>query len=210
MMLKRALALIGPDGTMRALPENVVADSKGNVIIEFAILAPVFLLLLLGTFDIGQMVYGRAVLHGAVEEAARSSSLETANTAEADAKVEAAIAPILPNATFESSRVSYFDFNDVGRPEAWNDLDGDGTCNGGETYTDENRNGNWDPDVGVSGNGGAGDVVLYTVTVAYHPTFGVPFPGNQEGDRTFSATAVKKNQPFADQDSYGSDAGSCD
>jgi hypothetical protein len=210
MMPKRALGLAGPSGSIRSLPANVVADSKGNVIIEFAILAPVFVLLLLGTFDIGQMVYGRAVLHGAVEEAARSSSLETADTEEADEKVEAVILPILPNATVESSRMSYFDFTDIGRPEAWNDIDADGTCNDGETFTDENRNGQWDADVGTSGNGGAGDVVLYTVTVAYQPTFPVPFLGGYEEARTLSATAVKKNQPFADQDSYGSDAGACD
>ncbi|MCB2072460.1 MAG: pilus assembly protein [Novosphingobium sp.] len=200
---------LGAAASLRALPARIAQDREGNAILEFAILAPVFLLLLLGTFDIGQMVYGRAVLHGAVEEAARSSSLETANTQVADEKVENALAPILPNASVESSRLSYFDFTDIGRPEAWNDANDDGTCNDGETFTDENRNGAWDADVGSDGNGGAGDVVLYTVTVTYTPTFNVPFLHNHDGSRSFSATAVKKNQPFADQDDYGSDAGSC-
>ena len=131
---------LGAAASLRALPARIAQDREGNAILEFAILAPVFLLLLLGTFDIGQMVYGRAVLHGAVEEAARSSSLETANTQVADEKVENALAPILPNASVESSRLSYFDFTDIGRPEAWNDANDDGTCNDGETFTDENRN----------------------------------------------------------------------
>ena len=209
MMPGRSLQRAGLDGSLRNLPGRIAADREGNAIIEFAILAPVFLLLLLGTFDLGQMVYGRAVLHGAVQEAARTSSLETANTDEADQKVEDIILPILPNATVTSSRVSYLDIADIGRPEAWNDLDDSGTCNDGETFTDENRNGVWDADVGKSGNGGANDVVLYTVTVDYQPVFKVPFM-EQEDQRTLSATAVKKNQPFADQNDYGSDAGACD
>jgi hypothetical protein len=196
-------------GSPGALLARIAAARDGNTIVEFSIMAPVFLLLLLGTFDIGQMVYGRAVLHGAVQEAARNSSLETSNTEEADEKVESAIMPVLPGATMETSRVSYFDFNDVGRPEAWNDSDDSGTCDNGESFTDENRNGAWDADVGQSGNGGAGDVVLYTVTVTYTPVFNVPYLHNHDGTRTFSATAVKKNQPFAEQEEYGSDAGVC-
>ena len=187
-----------------------LADSRaGNAITEFAILAPVFLLLMMGTFDLGQMIYAKAMLHGVVEAAARSSSLETANTTVADAKVKKDLEPILPGATFETKRVSYFDFADVGRPEQWNDANDDGLCSDGETFTDENRNGHWDADVGASGNGGAGDVVLYTVTVTYKPVFAVPLLKNDEGNRTLSATAVKKNQPFADQKTYGSDAGVC-
>ncbi len=195
-------------GTRRA-PAGIAGDRKGNVIIEFALLAPVFLLLLLGTFDLGQMIYAKAMLHGAVEAAARSSSLETANTAVADTKVKGEIAPILPGATMTTKRVSYFDFADIGRPEQWNDSNDDGACDDGETFTDENRNGHWDADVGTSGNGGSGDVVLYTVTVTYKPVFAVPLLHNSNGLRTMSATAVKKNQPFADQKEYGSDAGSC-
>ena len=192
----------------RASSAGIGPCRKGSVIIEFAILAPVFLLLLLGTFDIGQMVYARSVLHGAVEEAARSSSLETADTTAADDKVKAAITPVLPHASFSSSRLSYYDFSDIGRAGQWNDSDGDGICDNGESYVDENGNGSWDADVGESGNGGAGDVVLYTVRVTYTPVFAVPFLANH-GQRTLEAVAVKKNQPFATQQQYGSDAGVC-
>lgn len=194
---------------LRTVMSGIAAARDGVTAIEFGILAPVFLLLMLGTFDIGQMIYGRAILNGAVQQAARSSSLETANTTDADQKVREAILPILPGATMTSERVSYYDFADIGRPEAWDDSNNNAICDNGESYTDENGNGMWDSDVGTSGNGGAGDVVLYTVNISYVPTFPVPFLNNQDGRRTFTATAVKKNQPFADQAEYGSEAGTC-
>ena len=185
----------------------VAQDGAGAV--EFALVAPVFLLLLLGIFDIGQMAYGKAILSGAVERAARDGTLETVDTAAADAKVRAAILPILPNATFSSSRRSYYDFADVSRPEKFTDLNGNGTCNAGEPFIDENRSGTWEADVGKTGNGGAGDVVLYTVNVTYRPLFSAKFMYNSGATNTLTAVGVRKNQPFANQPGYGSSAGTC-
>lgn len=209
MMFSRTLLPSRNAAALRAVIARIAAARDGVTAIEFGILAPVFLLLLLGTFDVGQMVYGRAILHGVVQEAARSSSLETANTTEADNKVLDAVLPILPGATMSSERISYYDFADIGRPESWDDANNNDTCDNGESYTDENGNGSWDSDVGESGNGGAGDVVLYKVTVTYSPAFPVPFLNNHDGQRTFTATAVKKNQPFAEQMGYGSEARTC-
>lgn len=184
-------------------------ERGGAAVIEFAIVAPVFLLLLLGTFDIGQMAYGKAILNGVVEKAARSSSLETADTSAADNMVKDALKPILPGATFATTRKSYFDFSDIDRPEKWTDTDNNGTCNDGEPFIDENRNGGWDASIGVAGNGGAGDVVLYTVTVTYEPIFTSKLLGNWNAARTLTAVGVRKNQPFAAQIGYGSSAGTC-
>lgn len=175
-------------------------------VVEFALVAPVFLLLLMGTFEIGHMAYANAVLNGAVEEAARSATLETNDTSEADGKVEDIIRKVVPDAEFASTRKSYFDFKDLDRPEQWNDANRNGECDNDENFVDENGNGEWDDDIGLGGNGGAGDVVLYTVTVAYQPIFPIPFVGEQK----LTATAVKKNQPFANQDGYGNDAGVCE
>jgi Flp pilus assembly pilin Flp len=187
-----------------------LADNRdGAAAIEFAIVAPVFLLLLMGFLDIGQMAYSKAVLNGAVEAAARSSSLETGDTTVADNMVKAAIAPILPNGAVVTSRKSYFDFTDVGRPEKFTDNNGDGTCNPGEPYVDENRSGQWEADIGKAGNGGAGDVVLYTVTVTYKPVFLTRSMMGYDTNRTLTAVGVRKNQPFANQQGYGSSAGTC-
>lgn len=118
-------------------------------------------------------------------------------------------APSCRGAEITSKRVSYYDFVDVGRAERWNDGNGNGICDEDETYTDENSNGQWDEDIGVNGNGGANDTVVYTVTARYSPAFPIPFMPDAWRDATLTATAVKKNQPFANQAEYGTAAGSC-
>lgn len=185
-------------------------DQRGVTIIEFAIVAPAFLMMLIGMLDIGQVIYGKSLLNGAVQAAARSSSLETGNTAAADAMVAERVARILPGVEIESTRTSYYDFADIGRAEQWNDADGSGDCNDGEAYTDENSNGAWDEDIGVSGNGGANDVVLYKVVATYTPLFKVPFMPQAWDKRSIEASAIRKNQPFANQTGYSSKAGTCD
>lgn len=195
---------------MRWIFARLRRDRRGISAVEFGVIAPVFLTMLLGTLDIGHMVYAQSVLNGAVQHAARASSLETGDTTAADAEVLAQIEPVLPDVSISSSRTSYYDFDDIERAEAWNDADGDGSCDNGETYTDENGNGAWDSDIGVAGNGGANDVVVYTVTATYEPVFRVPFLPDSWAERTLTSRTVRKNQPFADQESYGGEAGSCD
>lgn len=195
--------------TVAPMVRVLAVDRSGVTATEFAIIAPVFLSLLVGTFDLGQMAYGISVLNGAVQKAARDSALETANTDQADAVVEQIISPVFPGARVSSTRTSYYDFVDIGRAERWNDANNNGDCDIGESYVDENDNGQWDRDVGVSGNGGANDVVVYRVSVRYTPIFKVPFMPEQWNERTLTSTAIKKNQPFATQQEYGSSAGVC-
>lgn len=191
--------------TARAL----VGDSAGATIVEFAFILPLFLLVIIGCLDVGQMVYGIGVLDGAVEKAARDSTLETGNTAVADAKVADVIGRVLPGARVTSTRESYYAFSDIDRPERWNDSNNDGSCSTGETYVDENSNGSWDQDIGANGNGGANDVVVYKVTVAYDPVFAIPLVPLDWNTRRISSTAVHRNQPFATQQGYGSASGTC-
>lgn len=188
---------------------QLARDERGVSATEFALIAPVFLTLLVGIFDAGQEAYGISVLNGAVQKAARDSSLEITDLGYADAMVQKQVAPILPGATFKSSRTSYNDYKDIGRPEKWNDANNNGTCDAGESYVDENGSGDWDDDIGKEGNGGADDVVVYQMTVDYEPTFKVPFMPNHWTKRSLTASAIKKNQPFANQVGYGSTAGTC-
>lgn len=202
---------------------RLLRSQRGIAATEFGLIAPVFFLFVFGMFHIGHMVYAKAVFEGAVERAARESSLETADTTAADNMVKTLVKPILPNVTLITTRTSYFDFADIARPEKWTDNKGkdafgnwinypgrnNGICDQGEAYVDENRSGQWESDIGSQGNGGAGDVVLYTVKATYTPLFQVPFLPSQWTDKQLVATAVKKNQPFALQTKYATTAGTC-
>ena len=197
-------------GTGAAGVQSLAQDNSGAGTLEFALVIPMFLTLIFGVIDLGQMAYGQSVLNGAVEQAARNSALETANTTATDQAVKDTITPILPGATVTSTRTNYYDFADIGRKEKWTDSNANGTCDNGEPYVDENANGRWDSEIGENGNGGANDVVVYTVTAVYTPIIAIPLvPTTFRQQITLKSSALKKNQPFANQVSYGTITGTC-
>lgn len=198
-----------PNLTRRHFVAQLRDDEQGTTVMEFGLMATVFVTLLLGLFDLGQLAYTQSVLNGAAQSAARASSLESGNTATADARVQKMVRTTAPNAVVTTSRVSYFDFDDIERAESWNDSNNSGICDDGESYADENGNGQWDEDIGSDGNGGASDVIVYTVTVSYDPVFPNPFRPGGTKKHTLTSSTVKKNQPFADQPGYGATAGTC-
>jgi Flp pilus assembly protein TadG len=180
----------------------------GNTVLEFAMIMPVFFMLLFGVANVGQMLYGKVLLNGAIEAAARTSGTETGNTTVADQIVRNIVSPVLPGAAYTITRYNYDDFTDVGRMEKWTDGNANGTCDNGETYIDENNDGAWD-NVRQSGQGGASDVVVYQVKVVYTPLFKIPLMPSQWRQFTLNSQAVKKNQPFAVQAGAGTNTGSC-
>ena len=177
-------------------------DERGVAIIEFAMIAPVLLLMLMGLLDLAFNMYTTEMLQGAIESTARNSSIEGAssNDAQLDAVVTTAVRAVAPSATLTFNRRSYSSFTEAGRPEDYTDVDNDGTCNHGEPFEDANGNGAWDLDRGKAGFGGARDALLYTVTVNYQRPFPVAaFIPGQTKNFTLSAVTVLRNQPYGQQ-----------
>lgn len=186
-------------------------NESGATIIEFALIAPTFFIMLMGVFDIGYAVYVKSVLSGAVQKAARDSALETGASAltTIDGEVERSVLNVAGHADVSFERKSYFEFTDVGRSEVYADDNGNGACDNNETFEDENSNGVWDADIGRAGVGGARDVVLYTVNVKYAQLFPLyEFLGRSQ-DRMLSSTSLLKNQPFGQQGEAVLTVGSC-
>ncbi|MBN8847181.1 MAG: pilus assembly protein, partial [Sphingomonas sp.] len=96
---------------MIALLHRLRRDRRGATIVEFAIVAPVMLLLLMGLADVIYQGYVQSALTGAVQKAARDATIEgngnVQNTDALDAKVQAMVRKIAPAATFSSTRKSY-------------------------------------------------------------------------------------------------------
>lgn len=184
-------------------PRGLARDESGATIIEFGIVAPVMLLMLMGFFDLAHTEYARSVLQGAMQIAARNSTLESNSNSQTsvDDYVKNQVKSVVgTNATFTVSRLSYVDFTNVGKAEPYTDTNGNGQYDRGECFEDDNRNGVWDSDMGKTGQGGADDAVLYTMTVSYHRMFPMAgllgWPANQ----TISASTVLRNQPYSAQD----------
>ncbi|MDT8758045.1 pilus assembly protein [Sphingomonas psychrotolerans] len=184
-------------------------DSRGSAAVEFAIVAPVMALLLLGGLDIGHTLYMRATLQGALQKAARDSTLESgaAQTRQEalDRKITDQAKALANNAEVKITRRYYRTFEKAAAAaaEIWTDVNSNGRCDAGEPYQDANQNGKWDADGGNGGQGGAKDATLYTVTVSYPRMFPLNnFIGGS--DRTeVKASTVLRNQPYADQGVYG-------
>ncbi|MBC9031604.1 pilus assembly protein [Sphingomonas sp. JC676] len=195
--------------TRFALLRRLAREERGAALVEFAVVAPVMGLLLLGAFDVGHTLYMRSVLQGVVQKTARDSTLQDGGTPQEqqmlDDRVRAQTSAIANNAEINITRRFYRTFSEASeaKAEAWSDTNGDGRCDDGEPYEDANQNQVWDADGGNQGQGGAKDAVLYTVTVKYPRMFPLYNLIDGEHTTTISAETVLKNQPFGDQGSYG-------
>lgn len=181
---------------------HVLTDRSGSAVVEFALIAPVLLTVLMGVFDIGYNMWATTMLQGSLQQAARASTLEGAEIqiGSIDTIISSAVHRVVPDATVTFARKSYSNFSDVGTPEDYTDSNNDSACDNNEPYEDANANGAWDADRGKAGNGGARDAVLYTVTMTYPRAFpliqliGVP------ARVSATATTVLRNQPFKKQE----------
>lgn len=176
-------------------------DESGATIVEFALVAPVLLVLLLGMFDVGHNLYAISVLQGSIQEAARDATIEGASVHELDAKVESAVKNIVPNAVVKFDRKAYSNFSGTRMGEDFTDLNDDGLCNDGEPFEDVNGNKTWDADRGTAGSGGARDAVLYTVGVEYPRAFPVAGLIGLPENNTLSVVTALRNQPWDQQTS---------
>ena len=175
---------------------NLFAEETGAAIIEFALVAPVLVVLLLGCFDLGQGIYTKTMLLGSIEKASRDSTIESAVTGTLDAKVTAAVQQVAPGATVTFQRSHYSSFTQVRKSEDFTDTNHDGTCDNGEPFEDANGNGRWDADMGLVGQGGARDAVLYKVTVNYQRVFPLWRLLGQSSTSQLVASTVLRNQPY--------------
>ena len=184
-------------------------DSSGVTVVEFALVAPVLCLVLLGAFDVSHTLYTRAALQCIVQKTSRDSTLESSAEAEQqaalDTKVKDQVTALANNATITITRRFYRSFSEAAaaRAEVFTDTNGNGECDAGEPYEDVNRNNVWDRDGANAGQGGAKDATLYTVTMSYPRFFTVyKLVGGSDTTR-ISASTVLRNQPYGEQGTYG-------
>jgi Flp pilus assembly protein TadG len=187
------------------LARGLAGDKRGATIIEFAIVAPVLCMMLVGAFDISHTLYLRSTLQGIVQKVARDASLETGldtnQQTTLDNRVRSQIRALANNSTVNISRAYYRTFANASaaRFEPYTDTNANGTCNGGEPYEDTNNNGVWNASGANSGQGGAKDAVVYTVAVSYPRFFPLDRFVGGSNTTTVTASTVLRNQPYGDQ-----------
>jgi hypothetical protein len=184
----------------RSFPARLLGDKSGATLVEFAVVAPVFLAFVMFLFDAGYLIYARSILSGEVNAAGRASTLETAtleNQQALDAAVRAQVQRLVPNAEVSFNRLAFVNYTRAqARAEPFVDSDNDDVCDNGESFIDLNYNARHDLNGGRDGNGGARDVVIYTVTMTYDRLFPVEGILGFSPTVTLESTTLLRNQPF--------------
>ena len=187
-----------------------ISNEDGVSILEFALIAPVVMAMMLGTLDIGHSLFVRATVDGAVQDAARSSSLEGATSLTQqdliDERVESTIRELAPDATVKVSRRYYKTFSTAALARAEEVIEqspGNLKCDRGESFMDANRNGVWDADGGSDGQGGAKDIVIITFKVSYPRLFPMAALLGWSTNVEMQSDSILANQPYGDQTGFG-------
>lgn len=181
---------------------HLLQDQTGATAVEFAMIAPVLLIMLMGIYDVGYQLYAGAVLQGAIQKAGRDSTIEGAasGTTAIDQVVTDQVKRVVPNGTLIFTRKAYVTFSSVGKPEDFTDTNGNGTCDNNEPFEDVNGNKAWDTDRGKTGQGGAKDAVLYTVTITYPRPLAIGGLLGFSQNVTIKTETVLRNQPYGIQE----------
>jgi Flp pilus assembly protein TadG len=185
---------------IRHLLQRLRRNERGATIIEFALVAPVLMVVVMGLLDMTYRLYSTAMLNGEVQKAARDSTLElnasTSGQSALDTRVKNAFRKVngsVTDASFEITRRNFSNFTNAGKKEA--STGPGGVCAPGFTYVDINNSGTWD-DGALAGQGGANDVTLYTVKVTYKSLFPINALYGGPVNQSITATTVLRNQPY--------------
>ena len=163
---------------------RLIRDSRGAAAVQFAVLAPALLLMVIGSFEVAILLFVSGTMELAVLAASRAGI--TGFTEEGVSREER-IRDVIVDRTLgfvdmdrrrsapSSTRVS----TRLASPSHSPTRTVTASTIPGEAFNDVNGNGEWDDDMGAAGLGGPGDIVLYdieyetgAVTRLFEPIFG--------------------------------------
>lgn len=182
--------------------KHLYRSQHGVTIIEFALIAPTLMLILLGIIELSLISFSQHVMESSIFSASRlgKTGYIDNGTTQQDTILntlndQAGTFLDITKITIQTS--SYSKFDQIGLPEPFVDANLNGIRDEGENYTDVNGNAQYDADMGTPGFGHASDVVVYTITYPW-PIF-TPlisqFIGN-DGILNLTARAVVQNEPY--------------
>jgi Flp pilus assembly protein TadG len=181
----------------KAMISQLREDRQGVAAIEFAILAIPLFVLIMGGIEFGFMMFSKARLGGALQQAARMATTGNTETNGPDGeKIDAMVRAKLKvtgGAIVDVEKNYYDSFDQVRKPE---EKDSAGTippyC-----WTDINGNQRWDQDPSRVGLGGANDIVNYKVTLKYPVLFPLlTKTATGSSDVILTGQAALQNEPF--------------
>ncbi len=189
-------------GFVRDRLRRLALGREGASAIEFAFVAPVLILFVVGAMEVATIAHGSTLLNGGLREASRfgMTGLQPATGTREDRIAEIINrhgAGIIKVGAGNITTHVYPNFTSIGQPEPYVDTDSNGVYDIGEPFTDVNCNAVWDPDMGQAGLGAGGEVVLYRVNYDLPLRTGLLAAViGKDGKVPLSATVALRNEPF--------------
>jgi len=177
---------------------GLLRDRRGASAVEFAMLAPLAILIVTAGFEGFGLHAGAIALETGAAAAARMGALGATGGEDRAAALRAVLtAHVCPDdgafchlasanlpegddgvaSPLQLRYRAYVDPRNMGAPEPFADVaPPNGRWDAGEPFVDANGNGRWDPDMGRASLGGSGDFVVYEVAMAQpvrHPALRV-------------------------------------
>lgn len=164
-------------GVSKRLPSRNDKNRRGVTAVEFALVAPTFIMLLIGITEISLLMLTEHLLENATYNASRTA--KTGYIAQDKTQIETVmdvlltrlggLSPLVDPAKVSVTWVSYGNLSDIGQPEQ-----------------------------GVASLGTAAEVVVYTISYPWKlftPMMG-NIIGNEDGIITLSSRIVVRNEPY--------------
>lgn len=188
---------------------RMATNNRGVAVVEFALIGPIFIVLIFLILQIGMIGWAKSSLETAVRDAARfavTGASGTLSTREASliAGIEDRMSVFQRQYGQPITVMTkvYPTFEDIAQPEKIVlDANSNGVCESGDQYQDYNSNGTHDTDMVKSGYGGPNDVVIYKVTFPLEALLPMN-EGMFNMGQVFNlkATAAVQNEPFGAMD----------
>ncbi len=180
---------------------TLLQDQQGITALEFAMITPVFLLMILGIIEFSMIMYANTILESATNSTSRlgKTGYDPSGVTRQQAilnSINSRAAGLLDTSKITLTTKVYSDFNRIGDPEPCLSPNSP-PCSGtpGINFVDVNGNGAWDNDMGAAGLGSGGDVVVYTVNYPWRVM--TPVMSNILGTTmNITVRSVVRNEPF--------------
>ncbi len=176
------------------------SDNRGVTSIEFAFIAPVVVLMVMGVIEFSLILFTTAVMESATSHTARlgKTGYTEGGSSRSDqivANIKSLTAGLLDPDNIDIQAKVYDGFDDVGDPEPFVDTNNNLQYDDGEPFSDINGNLEYDEDMGAAGFGDANDIVVYTVS--YPWPINTPIMSSIIGEfYNITVRTVVKNEPY--------------
>ena len=184
-----------------ATSRNFLRAQDGVTAVEFAMIAPVFLLIICGILEFSMIMFTTSVMENATTNTSRlgKTGFVPSGMTRQQAiinNVASKTAGLLDSTKIVITSKVYSDFTKIGKPEpCLNPVTPPCPGTSGINFSDTNGNGTWDTDMGTAGLGNEGDVVVYSVNYPWPimTPLMVPILGSIY---TITVRSVVRNEPF--------------